>query len=103
MEVPEDYVQAYAWCNIAAAQGKDEAERDKELIAERMTHRQRAWAQQLARQYWKAYVLPFRNCRGVDKRRGYPKLPSLSGTFPGGAFCAQRRQIRPLMMDYRKL
>ena len=59
--VPEDYVQAYAWYNIAAAQGHDHAENNKKLIAESMTRGQRARAQELARQYWEAYVLPFRN------------------------------------------
>ena len=59
--VPEDSVQAYAWFNIAAAQGDDSAEHGKKLIAESMTREQRARAQELARQYWEAYVLPFRN------------------------------------------
>ena len=59
--VPEDDVQAYAWFNIAAAQGNDNAEHNKKIIAESMTREQRAQAQELARQYWEAYVLPFRN------------------------------------------
>ena len=59
--VPEDNLQAYAWYNIAAAQGHDLAEHNKKLIAESMTREQRARAQELARQYWEAYVLPFRN------------------------------------------
>ena len=59
--VPEDDVQAYAWYNIAAAQGNDNAEHNKQLIARSMTREQRARAQELARQYWEAYVLPFRN------------------------------------------
>ena len=59
--VPEDDVQAYAWFNIAAAQGYDHAEHNKKLIAESITREQRAQAQELARQYWEAYVLPFQN------------------------------------------
>ena len=59
--VPKDNVKAYAWYNIAAAQGHDAAERTKKFAAECMTHEQRARAQELARQYWEAYVLPFRN------------------------------------------
>ena len=59
--VPQDDVQAYAWYNIAAAQGNDIAENNKKLIAESMTREQRARAQELAREYWKAFVLPFRN------------------------------------------
>ena len=58
--VPEDDVQAYAWFNIAVAQGV-EAEGNKKRIAESMTREQRAQAQELARQYWEAYVLPFQN------------------------------------------
>ena len=62
--VPEDDIQAYAWYKpIAAAQGNDKAEQNKKLIAESMTSEQRARAQELARQYWEAYVLPFRKPR----------------------------------------
>ena len=59
--VPQDYVEAHAWLNIYAAQGNKRAEKIKQLIAERMTREQRARAQELARRYWEAYVLPFRN------------------------------------------
>ena len=58
--VPEDGVQAYAWFSIAAVQGDDSAEHSKKLIAESMTREERAQARELARQYWEAYVLPFR-------------------------------------------
>ena len=54
-------MQAYAWFNIAAAQGNKKAEKTKQFTAERMTREERVQAQELARQYWKAYVLPFRN------------------------------------------
>ena len=59
--VPQNDVQAYAWCNIATAQGDKKAEQCKGLIAESMTREKRARGQELARQYWDAYVVPFRN------------------------------------------
>ena len=59
--VPQNDVQAYAWCNIATAQGDKKAEQCKELIAESMTREKRARGQELARQYWEDYVVPFRN------------------------------------------
>ena len=58
--VPEDNVQGYAWSNIAAAQGDNTAEKIKNQVAESMTREQLAQAQELSRQYWEAYVLPFR-------------------------------------------
>ena len=61
--VPVDPVQAYAWFNIAAAQGYKEAEEFKQHTAERMTREERLQAQDLARQYWEAYVLPSRKPR----------------------------------------
>ena len=59
--VPEDDVQAYAWFNIAAAQGDELAKANKDRVVEFMTNEGRARAQELARQYWEAYVLPFRD------------------------------------------
>ena len=57
--VPQDDVQAYAWLNIAAAQGDKKAAEPRDRVGQRMT--QDARAQRLAQQYWEAYVLPFRN------------------------------------------
>ena len=59
--VSRDWVQAYAWFNIAAAQGNKDAARDRKDLGETMTREQRARAQELSREYWEAYVLPFRN------------------------------------------
>ena len=60
--VPEDDVRAYAWFNIAAAQGNNKiADEGKKRMAESMTPERRARAQELARQYWETYVLPFQN------------------------------------------
>ena len=57
--VPEDAVTAYAWLNIAAAQGQSSANELKELVARDMTQSQIAKAQKLFREYWTAYVIPF--------------------------------------------
>ena len=59
--VPENNVQAYAWYIVAAAKGDTHARDSKERIAESMTPAEVAAAQKLAREYWEAYVLPFRN------------------------------------------
>ena len=57
--VPEDTVNAYAWCSIAAAQGDTSAKELKELVTGRMVRSQIAEAQKLSREYWTLYVLPF--------------------------------------------
>lgn len=50
--VPEDYVQAYAWVNLAAAQGNKKAVEGKELLRSGMTAEQVAKAQKLAAEMW---------------------------------------------------
>ena len=57
--VPEDDVTAYAWLNIAAAQGQSSANEGKEHVAKYMTQSQVAKAQKLSREYWTRYVIPF--------------------------------------------
>ena len=57
--VPEDFVTAYAWLNIAAAQGDSKANEGRELVARRMTQSQIAKAQKLSKEYWTRYVIPF--------------------------------------------
>ena len=52
-------VTAYAWLNIAAAQGRSNANEGKELVAEYLTGSQIAKAQKLFREYWTRYVVPF--------------------------------------------
>ncbi|MCY4514022.1 MAG: SEL1-like repeat protein [Candidatus Tectomicrobia bacterium] len=59
--VPESDVEAYAWVNIAADQGVQLAKKVREPIAETMTRENMFRAQKLSREYWKAYVLPFRD------------------------------------------
>ena len=58
--VPEDSVIGYAWLNIAAAQGVRNAQGLKDFYAEfMMTQTQIAEAQELSRDYWARYVVPF--------------------------------------------
>ena len=53
--VPEAYVQAYAWYNIAAAQGNETAKENLESVIYMMTTADITKAQELSREYWKAY------------------------------------------------
>ena len=46
--VPEDYVMAYVWANLSAAQGQKEANDIKDLLRPKMTAEQVAEAQKLA-------------------------------------------------------
>jgi len=55
--VPQDFVQAYKWFNIAASTETDKEERDqfgrnRDLVSRKMTPNQIAEAQRLARE-WK--------------------------------------------------
>ena len=58
---PRDNVQAYAWLNIAVAQGYTLAAEARDIVAQRMTSEARDQAQRLAQEYWDTYVLPFRD------------------------------------------
>ncbi len=50
--VPQDYVKAHLWFNLAAAQGNEDARELRDLWAKKMTPEQIAEAQRLARE-WK--------------------------------------------------
>ena len=55
--VPQDYVRAHMWLNLAAAQGIQDAVENRNLVAERMTPAQIAEAQRLARE-WRPTTQP---------------------------------------------
>ena len=65
--VLQDDGEAYAWLNIAVAQGsllaetREVAVEERDRVAQRMTNEARSRAQQLAREYWEAYVRPFQD------------------------------------------
>lgn len=46
--VPQNYVQAHMWANLAASQGFEDARKERELLAEKMTPAQIDEAQRLA-------------------------------------------------------
>ena len=50
--VPQDYVLAHLWFNLAAAQGNEVASKNRDIIAENMTPADISEAQKLARE-WK--------------------------------------------------
>ena len=55
--VPQDYVQAHMWSNLAASgyipgKTRDQSVKDRDIVAEKMTPAQIAEAQKLARE-WK--------------------------------------------------
>ena len=53
--VPEDDVLAYMWYNLAAAQGNEEAQYNKDIAESRMTREQIAEAQRLSREWIEAH------------------------------------------------
>jgi hypothetical protein len=46
--VPQDYIQAYAWYNVAAASGEDTARKNRDAVAGRMSPSQLEQAQKLS-------------------------------------------------------
>ena len=50
--VPQDYVQAHMWVNLAAAQGNEQAQKTRDRLPKQMTPAQMDEAQRLARE-WK--------------------------------------------------
>ena len=53
--VPQDYVQAYMWFNLAAAQGDEGARDNRNRVADMMTPAQIEEAQRLAREWLAAH------------------------------------------------
>ena len=49
--VPQDYIKAYKWLNLAAAEGQEDVPKGRDFIAKRMTPDQIAKAQRLAREW----------------------------------------------------
>jgi hypothetical protein len=53
--VIQDYVQAHAWVNVSSANGNNNGQKGRDLIAKNMTPEQIAKAQELAKQYFEKY------------------------------------------------
>jgi TPR repeat protein len=51
--VPEDFVYAYKWINLAAAQGYEDAREDREIMSKKMTKEQISEAQKLSSEWFK--------------------------------------------------
>ena len=49
--VPQDYVRAYMWFGLAAAQGDERARKNRNIVAEQLTPDQIIEAQKLAREW----------------------------------------------------
>ncbi len=49
--VPRDYVRAYMWYNLSAAQGNKAAIKSRQMLEFSMSHEQIAEAQRLAREW----------------------------------------------------
>ena len=49
--VPQDYVQAHMWFNLAAASGDEHAAANRDELADKMTSAQIEQAQKLAREW----------------------------------------------------
>ncbi len=50
--VPQNYVQAHKWFNLAATQGDKDAVKNRDIVAKKMTPADISKAQKLARQWW---------------------------------------------------
>ena len=50
--VPQDYIQAHIWFNLAATQGKKGAAENRNIIAKRITPADLSKAQRLASEWW---------------------------------------------------
>ena len=53
--VPKDDVNAYAWYNVASANGYDDGSKNRDIIAKRMTPEQIAKAQELSKVWFEKY------------------------------------------------
>ena len=49
--VPQDYVQAHMWFNLAASKGDENGRKNRDIVAKKMTPTQIAEAQRLAREW----------------------------------------------------
>ena len=49
--VPQDYIQAHMWSNLAAAQGDENGRKNRDMVAKKMTAADISKAQVLAREW----------------------------------------------------
>ncbi len=53
--VPPDYVQAHMWLNLASLQGYEKANKNRDIVAEKMSSAQIEKAQRMAREWLEAH------------------------------------------------
>ena len=53
--VPQDYIQAHKWYNLAAVQGDKTAAENRDIVANKMTPADVSKAQKLAREWWEKH------------------------------------------------
>ena len=53
--MPQDYVQAHKWFNLAATKGDKDAVKNRDNVAKKMTPADISKAQKLAREWWAAF------------------------------------------------
>lgn len=59
--IPKDYIKAFAWFDLAAAQGDTDAAKYREAAATQLNTAQMREAGKLAEDYYDKYVLPFKD------------------------------------------
>jgi hypothetical protein len=59
--MPKNYIKAYAWFKIAAAQKSTKALSNLRKLESHMTTEQIYYAKKLSKQYYETFVAPFKN------------------------------------------
>jgi S1-C subfamily serine protease len=75
MGVPQDFVESYKWYNLAAAQDMEFADRNRQLVAFRMTAEQIAEAQRLSREFKPRLENP-----SASQESAFASIPKASDT-----------------------
>jgi hypothetical protein len=58
--MPKNYIKAYAWYQVSAAQHSEKASSNLRKLKIRMTSEQLYYARKLAKQYYETFVLPLK-------------------------------------------
>lgn len=80
--VPQDYVEAHKWLNLAAGLGNLDAVAEREALAAEMTAAERAEARGLARAWRTAADPPVADAPPPDTAQALPATPSATGAPP---------------------
>ena len=80
--VPQDYVEAHKWLNLAAGLGNLDAVAERDALAAEMTAEERAEARKLARVWRTAGDPPVTDAPPPDKAEAVAEAPSTTGAPP---------------------